>query len=175
MSMIDTSIFTGKINLAQTGNTSGDNVVQGFIDDYEPEFLQKALGYQLSKEFLAGIAIEPTDQKWLDLRDGVEYQRNGHTHKFIGLKKPCANYVYRQFIEDDAINQTLVGAATSETDNAKRVSPEPKIIDAWNQMATWLKDLHWFLDANKVTYPSWDHDIVYAKDSVYEPINRHGL
>lgn len=176
MSLITTSIFTGKINLPQVGNTEGENIVQGFIDDFEPEFLQKALGYDLWKAFSAGIeGSGPYDDKWDDLINGVEYQRNGKTEKFVGLKKPLANYVYYKFIEDDAISQTLVGAAVTETDNAKRVSPMPKLMDAWNQMAAWLKHLHRFLDLNTATYPEWDHDVTYITDGVYHYKNSHGL
>lgn len=275
MSLIDTSYFVGKINLPQVGNTEGDNIVQGFINDYETEFLQKALGYDLWKAFYTGLQQVSVEQKWLNILNGVEYIRNSRTEKWIGfiplsegsslsissgqirtlivgrgqqydpvsgsgsftlppefvgvdvsvelrgtgtlrsdeytisgnifsfeygalfndgatvfLKKgaainlqaaepvkisPIANYVYYKFIEDDAISQTLVGAAATETDNARRVSPMPKLLDAWNQMAVWLKHLRRFLDLNKATYPQWNQYVVDDTGGVYQYKNSHGL
>jgi hypothetical protein len=72
--IIDSTYFTGKLNLPQTGNTDGLNEVNQFIEIYEPEYLKKALGYSLWKAFTAGIAGSgPVEQRWLDLLEGKEF------------------------------------------------------------------------------------------------------
>lgn len=56
MSIIDYTYFFGKLNLPQSGNTEGRTLITQFIDIYEPEYLKKALGYDLWKAFSEGIA-----------------------------------------------------------------------------------------------------------------------
>ena len=157
--IIDDTYFIRKINLPQTGSTDGRAEVQGFIDTYEPEYLQKVLGYPLWKAFTDGIAGsgEP-DARWLTLLDGAEFTYNSSTIKWPGFTakpSPISQYIYYQEAEDRAKDTVLVGTSTGSTDNATRVSPASKMIDAWNVM-TGLNVLLWnFLNANKSTYPEW--------------------
>lgn len=75
---------------------------------------------------------------------------------------PIANYVYYQFIENNAMNTVLIGTVVSKTDNNRNVNPVPKLVDAWNRMADMLYGLYGFLQANKDTYPEWSTRTKYA-------------
>lgn len=157
--IIDYSYFIGKINLPQTGNTPGRAEIDQFIETYEKEYLQRVLGYDLWKAFTdeTGGSGE-IDQRWTDLLTGAEYSHGDHTHKWEGFEdkpSPIAQYVYYRYMEDKAIDTVLVGTSTGDTDNATRVSPAAKMLDAWNNMIRLNVKLWNFLNANRSTYPEW--------------------
>lgn len=83
--IIDYTYFKGKILLPQVGNAEGLASVNQAIADYEPEFLIKALGYDLWKAFMQGLQEVVIEQKWLDLLNGAEYVHKGYTHRWIGF------------------------------------------------------------------------------------------
>lgn len=163
--IIDQSYFFGKLNLPQTGNTDGVELVDSFITTYEKEYLQKILCYSLWKAFSEGIdgSGEPSEQRWIDLLEGAEYEWKGKTVKWNGFENsdklsPIANYVYYRFIEDDAVNTTLVGQSTNNQTNATRVNPVSKMIDSWNRMVEMNKVLFQFLKVNEETYPEFSEN-----------------
>lgn len=160
MSIIDHTFFKGKINLPQTANTEGRNIVTEFIETYEPEYLKKALGYDLWKAFTDGIAGSPGgyDQRWIDLLEGLEFTYLDKPYKWAGFENeqnPIANYVYYRYMQDKATDNTLVGTVVQNVDNNSRVNAVNKMIDAWNSMVDMNRQLWYFLKANKDTYPEW--------------------
>lgn len=160
--LIDYSYFVGKINLPQTGNTDGRADVEAFIADYEPEYLQKVLGYSLWKAFTDGIdGSGAVDQRWTDLLDGADFSYDGKTWRwpgFVPKPSPVAQYVYYQFLENGASDTVPAGTATGKAENATRVSPSAKMLTAWNEMIKSNVLLWNFLNANKATYPEWTAD-----------------
>lgn len=159
--IIDYTYFVGKTILPQVGNTEGRSTVESFIETYETEYLKKVLGYDLWKAFTDGIEGSGTpDQRWVDLLEGAEYTCQSHTKLWPGFEakpSPISQYVYYQFMQDGAINNTLVGTATQAVDNNNKVAPFEKMIDAWNDMVE-LNILLWnFLYANRSVYPEWDY------------------
>lgn len=282
MSLIDYTNFIGKLNLPQTGNTIGQTLINQFIEIYEPEYLKKALGYDLWKAFMTpggvvgpeqiingnfngsaatwtlgagwtygsdkvsyapgavttlrqnqgfsitipscrvslnvggtvgfvvvslgedgtnqvydagsgvvtfdgactsavgniiiftpsadfngsidGVSLKEitAEQRWLDLLEGKEFEYAGRNYSWNGfdptsLITPIANYVYYKYMEEKAIDNTLVGTATGAVDNNTRTNPVPKMIDAWNSMVEMDKTLWMFLKANKDVYPEWTY------------------
>lgn len=106
MSFIDASYFVGDLNIPNTGDAPVAQRLTWFIEKYEPEFLQKLMGYPLYKAFLAGInVISPAvpDMKWLNILYGAEYTDfRGYLQKWKGLivtDNPIYNlsggYVYK--------------------------------------------------------------------------------
>jgi hypothetical protein len=72
--LIDRTYFIGEINIPNTSNQAVAALLDHFIERYEPEFLKKALGYELYTSFMAGVAVSPPVQdKWLRLLQGGEY------------------------------------------------------------------------------------------------------
>jgi hypothetical protein len=159
--IIDPSYFIIKVNLPQSGNTEGNADIQAFIDIYETEYLQKFLGYELWKAFTEGIEGSGVpDQRWTDLLQGREFAYGGRTYKWTGFENaekisPIANYVYYQFIDDNAEQTTLVGMVAPATDNATRSNPMQKLVSARNRMVDMNTTLRNFLEANRDVYPEW--------------------
>lgn len=160
--IIDATYFSGnKINLPQIGNADGLNNVNQFIDTYEPDYLKKALGYDLWKAFTDGLeGSGDPEQKWADLLDGVDFTYNSKSYRWEGFRNeqrisPIANYVYYRYMEDDASNTTLVGGVASVTDNNIRVNSVAKMISAWNEMVKLNKTLWHYLNVTGDVYPEW--------------------
>lgn len=175
--IIDHTYFVLNINLPQATTSEGIGTIQGFINKYEPDFLNKALGYNLAKAYLVGIAEMTPDQKWKDIRDGAEYTNGTNSNKWMGLQNsttklsPIANYVYCKFMDDKATDNTLVGVSKPKQSNATREDGETKNVKAWNEMVGWLHNLREFLYYNRETYPEWEN----KRSEVFSTKNVWGL
>lgn len=71
--LIDRTYFIGELNIPNTDTVAIGELVDWFIENYETEFLEKVLGYDLYKALKAGLIAPVVDQKWTDLIEGVEY------------------------------------------------------------------------------------------------------
>lgn len=89
MSFIDASYFVAELNIPNSGDLPVSERITWFIEKYEPEFLQKLMGYPLYKAFVAGmnVALPATPpQRLLDLLYGKEYADfQGYIQKWKGL------------------------------------------------------------------------------------------
>lgn len=84
--IIDSTYFTNRLNLPQTGNSAGLAEVQDFIDQYEPEYLQCVLGYDLWQAFINGIdGSGLPEQRWIDLLQGKEFTKHNCIYKWSGF------------------------------------------------------------------------------------------
>lgn len=162
---IDYSYFIGgKLSLPDIDNTSGRNIIQNFIDIYEPEFLKKALCLDLWKAYTDGIegSGEP-EQKWQDLTKGKLFLLNSRYVEWNGFKpdegkkSPIANYVWYKYMEDKYKTNSLVGMVKSVTDNAVPSDYVKPMIDVWNEMISMMQGLKTFLDNNHNVYPEWQY------------------
>lgn len=75
--LIDRTYFEGDILIANANITNATNPVGSqldwFIQKYEPEFLEKALGLSLYEALKTGYSQPTPDQKWVDLVQGKIY------------------------------------------------------------------------------------------------------
>jgi len=252
---IDTSYFQRKLSLPQRGDSLGESELIGFINDYEPELLKKALGLDLYNAFISGLQQPVIESRWLAILNGAQFEWKGMAREWIGFlplsagstievldinqitleaggigpndpapgfiftlpsdfvgvpisielrgtgtlkpgteytilndtvtllngielnegsvlfikkgtgltigtnstikKSPIANYVYYQFMEDNNQVTDNLGVIIANKDNNDRVSPEDKMLDAWNRMVDMLRDLLAYLTLNKTLYPEW--------------------
>lgn len=83
--IIDSSYFSGPLTLAQLGQQTVVESLDNYIQQYEPEYLERVLGYELSKSFIAGLQAAEIEQKWMDLLNGAEFTYYGKLHKWPGL------------------------------------------------------------------------------------------
>lgn len=77
MSLINVSAFNGKLTIPQLGQPAVVDALNTFIQREEPLFLQAALGYELWQDFTDGLNQLIIDPKWIDLRDGADFQGFG--------------------------------------------------------------------------------------------------
>ena len=164
MPLINSTFFITEINIPNRDRAGVLEPLNNMIAKREPELLTGLMGYGLYKAFIAGLAILPTpEQRMVELRDGKEYVVNGVAHKWKGLviidglrkEALSANYVYYWFLRSGATLTTGVGEATTNTENAGRVSPARKQSRAWNEMVYWAHELTHFLVHNLETYPEY--------------------
>lgn len=159
--IIDSTYFVNRLNLPQTGNSAGLAEVQDFIDQYEPEYLQCVLGYDLWQAFIAGIEGSGLpEQRWTDLLEGKEFTKHNIVYKWNGFApenkiSPIANYVFYQFVDEREQDFTLVGNVKSTTENNRVVNATPRLVYTWNRMVDANRLLYNFLQVNKTTYPEW--------------------
>lgn len=140
--LIDISYFTGEINIPNTDKRV--NSYNADIARYEKEILLSLLGYELYTDFIAGLAApDPIDQKWLNLRDGVEYdfEYRGNTIKMkwgglINADKISliAYYCYYKIRKRDVSLTTSVNEVRGKLENSETVNETRKIINSYRLM-----------------------------------------
>jgi hypothetical protein len=185
MPLIDTTYFTGEINIPNAGvsGNASDTLLIYFIKQFETEFLVKALGRNLYRGFMTALGLNVTtgayanvangkaadsvDQKWKDLLNGKEYtDQNGDLQKWKGFislsddgttikQSIIANYVYYWFMRNNASQTTSSGEAKGSSENSAPVSPRFKMCNAWNKMHYEIKELNRFLKNNMSVYSEW--------------------
>ena len=155
--LIDDTYFVRGLSIAQLGQLEVSENVADYITRYERVFLTKALGYEFSKVML----LTPASTRFAALINGSEYTINDVVSKwegFVNLGKvsPIANYVYYHYLADTAENVVGIGTTQNKAENAMVVSPINKMVMAWNDMRSQLKNLYGYLYANQSTYPEFD-------------------
>jgi hypothetical protein len=95
------------------------------------------LGYDLYKAFLAGLEDPSPLQKWLDLRDGVEYTQGDRTVKWNGLINSdkislIAYYVYCKYLLTKQSVPAQAGVVQPVNENSTLVDGAVGYVQAWN-------------------------------------------
>jgi hypothetical protein len=184
MPLIDHTYFIGEVNIPGTGQAVIKDVLNLFIAKYEPEFLKEVFGYEFYKAYSDGVAQNPIDQKWLDLRDGVEYTNlAGYLAKWRGLRftdpvkgSMVANYIFYKWNKDRTTFSTPAGEVRPEADNATVVIPYVKMVKAWNEMVDYIFEMMEFLDAKMMTdYPAWQRQNRFLMTRKFRRINPFGI
>ena len=87
MAFIDRTYFaTGELFIPGLDKDSVQEKLDYFISIHEPDCLRKLLGYEFFKLFTDGLNESSPEQKWIDLRDGVEFTGyNGRVKKWMGF------------------------------------------------------------------------------------------
>lgn len=191
--LIDRTYFVGELNIPNTDQLAVSSLTDLFIEKYEERFLKTALGYSLYKAFKAGLQEMTIAQKWIDLRDGVEYvSLSGKTIFYRGLisqpsilvpppsapsdkQSPIANYVYYWFIINSHTQTSSMGEKKSQTENAVSISPNNKLVRAWNEMHQWVGELICFLNTKSSTYSEWDSTDQWFALRMFRQINELGI
>lgn len=164
--LIDTSYFIAEISLPI--DDIGNNLTE-YITRFEPKILESCLGYDLYKDFLAGLEETVIQDKWKDLRDGVEYEVNGYTVKWPGLintqkESLIAYYVYYQFAKLASTYNSGSGLKLSTSENSAIADYRHKQVYAYNKCldmigcqgeTVYTGSLYNFLYENQANYENW--------------------
>ena len=163
--IIDKTYFDGgTLNIPGTDQIAIQEKIADFISVYEPEYLQRALGYPLWKLFTAALPTPANPSRFYDLMNGVEYTDScGNVQKWIGfntvLNSPIAMYVWYWYSRDNATYSTSQGEQKGKTENASNVSVMPKQRQYWNKMSKITHQLWDYLHNAKTngspTFPEW--------------------
>jgi hypothetical protein len=153
--IVTPDIFQGEIAIGQINQPDVIARVQWFIDRYEPEYLRLMLGEKLYEELMAGLAVEPPEEKWVKL-----------AHR---LKMPCACYIYYHFRRDSVSDTAVIGEVLMEAENAIRQSPAKKMVFAWNTMVD--EDRRFVGEKYAGTFESYSQSKGMEYDSLFAYIN----
>ena len=135
-----------KINGLDTSNGISDKVgsfklldIQRSIKIHERTYMEMLLGKDVANEFYADFKDNPETTKWNDLISQLRDK---------DLKRsPLANFVYCEFKRDHYIESGDNGDFIPKADNMQIVSPEKKIINAWNDMVNQNEKIcQWIVD-----------------------------
>lgn len=117
--------------------------------------LKSFLGDALYFDFVTNV----TDAKYVDLLNGVNYENDGHTVFFGGVKPLLASWSYARIEKKNSVFVTRGGNVKKETEesiqmtnneiDAEKSSSESEAIRL--QKEVWV-----FLDTNRTTYPLFD-------------------
>lgn len=173
--LIDASYFVGEINLV-----INQERLNHFIKNYEMQYLIGFLGYDLYKQFIEGLNVQPNaEAKWTKLKNGDEFtDYNSRLNKWLGFtndfkKSPIANYVYYHYLRDGISQTTAVGEVQSNTQNSSVISPIDKMVRAYNEMVDLTNLAICYLQVNKATYPSFE--IALVNRSLINKINKFNI
>lgn len=99
MALINASYFNGEINIPNVDKQVGIgypvlDLLNQFIEKYEPVFLKKVLGYAFYNDFMLGLQQSTVAQRWTDLLIGKEYiMLNGQPNKWRGIVEGFADVI----------------------------------------------------------------------------------
>jgi hypothetical protein len=128
--------FIGQNNIPDKDLIS-DNLTW-FINKYEPVLLTKLLGSDL----YSLLQASPTDARFVAIIEPY-------------LHPAIIDYVYWFYLDDQGTQLTSMGAAQGKKQNAKSVSPYPKMVRAWNEMVKLNRELEKYISNNAAIYPEW--------------------
>lgn len=146
MSLIDETYFIHEIDLPVNNYTD----IQGFIDIFEPEVLERALGYRLAKDVLAYNETTPSPIK--ELVEGGEFtDMNGNILKWNGIinsnkKSFVAYYTYYYYRRSKVTYTTQIGEVKAKSENSIDAEIGNKIMRAWMLMLRELNIMQMYIN-----------------------------
>ena len=158
MALIDITYFFGEFNIAGKAHQEVASNITRYIDTYEPEYLEAALG----EDFAALFNAQPLDPRFNDLQAMLEKKPS-----------PVAGCVFFHYQRDNGIIATGAGDARSKSENSERSPEVYRMTKAWNIMAKKTRKIQRYLMDNAVTFPEFD--ICKTDRFLVEPINSFGL
>lgn len=161
--IINSGFFIRDINLVNLTVPEVLDRLNYFIQKYEPECLNRILGYEL----YSALKVEAST-RMTDLVFGVEYFDNSLSlQKWNGLVynsniSLIANYIYYYFQKANALQTTGTGTKSTKPEAGKSESPHDKMVAAWRFFASETRLLSSFLwnakDVNFVRiYPEFTY------------------
>ena len=150
-----------------------------WITKFEPQYLKAMLGVAMYNDYVSGISgLDPIYEA---IRDGEDYTDDGDIERtWEGLggvgTSPIANYVYYHLMKYKVSQTQGVGESMSAVENGTRANSIPKMVEAWNQMVDWNRQLHDYLMVNEATFPDYI-GILSPSENEYlrTKINIHGI
>jgi hypothetical protein len=140
-------------------------ILNPLIIRFEPEIIEKCLGFSLKNDFYAGLGIVPIAQKWLDLRDGIVYQIDGISYQWIGFKNEAKKSIISYFIYVEYLAQktkSIVGSGgkINQSENGQTVDTFVEQCRAFNRGIELMKQLDTFINYSNEqtpdTYPNYE-------------------
>lgn len=175
--IITADIFKGDLHIPQITQPDVLAKVNRFIEEYEPEYLRKAMAYTLSTAFVAGLAAAPPiADKWIKLRDGDNYidAITFNNERYTGIKIAIGCYVYYKYLGSQAENVTGTAVSVPKGENSVTVSPIRKQTAVWNRMVSLNWQLWQYVYATQNTLGLTFADFRYYNNKGWWIYNKDG-
>lgn len=127
----------------------GQNTLEGYILQYETQFLRELLGEELHKNFIYGLTQEIINPIWVDLKGRIFIK--GDKISF----SPAANYVYYQLSLRGQTQSTVNGEVRATEDNAIEMNNKGVLVKVWNDMWCMVHEIRKFLLENWDAYKGY--------------------
>lgn len=121
----------------QIPNLNNEEGFLPYVERMEKKFLIQILGRNLQEAFYAGL-IAAAEQRWQDLKEGVEYTYNGKTFKWEGMKQLFIPFIYQSWIGHTFNNLTGSGVVIPKIENGETISPASRMIAAYNEVSDYV-------------------------------------
>ena len=154
----------GTLELALHDNrlTNFNNIVT----EKQEEYLKFLLGDYLYYLFVAAIDSVTPDQKWIDLRDGADFQVENKgetlTLKWKGLKNMLKYFMYYEYQVENVSKNTIASESKKKNVNSSFVNPSNKIVDKFNKGIE-LYGINTNKIRNSLVYDPLYSDITYTE------------
>lgn len=159
--LIDSNYFRGDLEIPNQdasgyAGTAIKSALNASIERFERELLLNLLGKTLYTEFVAGLAANPVEGKWTNLKSQLIDSEN--------LLSPLAYYVFYKFRRQQlSVNMNGVEAVL-QSENASNTSPNFKLTEVWNECRKGILDVIEFLNGSS-DYPNWNLMIVTGNET----------
>ena len=99
---------------------------QSYIDKYEKRYILELLGANLGNEFIddvqAGGGGIPTEQRFVDILEPIEFDYGMELIVSDGIKEMLKGFVYYEYLKDQVTQATANGLLTQKSENSESVS-----------------------------------------------------
>ena len=153
------SQFIYDIALPQTDQNIGlGEELKNYTTVLEPKFLTAVLGYSMYKD-LVTHSLDGSGQ-WYDFINGNEFVDDlGLTTLWNGFKtigsNPIAYFIYFEWVREHQTTLTSLGTSQAAMQNSQLVSPNDKLVGAWNKMVELLWVMDDYLQKNSSLFPNY--------------------
>jgi len=137
--------------------------LDGWVSRFEREILTKALGFSLYYEYITSLSDVSPAQKWIDLRDGKVYTKDGINYQWRGMTNSnkesfISYYVFYKYISH-GINSNSLGVKMVNSENSTFTDKRYIQTYVYNKMIDFIAEMNEFiLYSNSVdssTYPNY--------------------
>ena len=172
--IIDETAFTGInsiVNINEPEPNSGTaNLLASLIEVCENEVLSIAFGRVMYNDFKANLS----QQNYIDLLEGKEYQLNGNTFYFDGLNERTerssllTDYTYYRYNTINITQNSEFGQVAADTKVGNRVSSTPKLVSAWNRFVEKFQGINQSTGITDEGNPFWilNRGVTYFSESI---------
>jgi len=138
----------------------GKNINDDRLDTYIQRAQQSDLKPFLGAPMYWELFNSATDPEIIDLMDGVEYEWDGKTIFWNGLKQLLAIYAHRRLIQKNSTFVTRGGVVRKETEESSQET-DPQIQqggrDSRSDAGRMEREALQFLDNKRTDYPAWNN------------------
>lgn len=125
------------------------------IEINEPWWMRYAFGDNFYILFRDGLAAGTPDQRWVNLRDGVEWAYNSKNYIFDGVRPLIRPYIFYHYLRSETSITTLQGQRQATSEHAEAISPAYVMQARWSEMIEGICKMYDFLSLSG-DYPEWE-------------------